>query len=393
MQPLLPKNDGVDVNTYREGRSFHFRGFILTLVVWGSLVGLFVRTIIEIVRSLTSDPYSYTWSWIDFLWFAPLACYVLYFIEGMCCSSTRRYVSNAGDESASETVVARMKVSAPRFTMHVTCYHYETRYRTVTTKDSEGRTQTRQESYQERVVTHRASGLIQYAAWTDSSTIVSNLGRFPLVKLELSKSYEFADAATARSFNQQRMLFRRMHDRDRHQTYSESFDVPGFKPNVLSCRNGVKPKYLTSSCFFLSTLLTLNWPFRMWLERHSMKTAIVIRKRVAANPQSLAVFGPLMFLGGVVGNFPLIEALVFQQMYGHQQPNIAPQVAEAIPVATAVPIADAVPCYDHTAAVVAVDVLPVNDESMTKEQRDAYFAQNPIDDGVPMAVAVAVPVE
>ena len=200
------------------------------------------------------------------------------------------------------------------------------------------------------MVTHCASGLIQYAAWVDSSTVVAGLGAYPLVKMELSKSFEFADQQTARSFHQQRALFRRMHDRDRHQSYSESFDVPGFKSNVLCCKDGEKPALLTSSCFFLSTLATLNWPFRIWLERHSMKTSIVIRKRVAAQPQSLAVFGPLMFLGGIAGNFPLVEALVFHEMYGKQKQNLPPAVAHAIPIATAVPLADAVPVYDPTSA-------------------------------------------
>ena len=125
---------------------------------------------------------------------------------------------------------------------------------------------------------------------------MSGLGAFPLVKLELSKSYEFADAQTARSFRQQRALFRRMHDRDRHQSFQESFAIPGFKSNVLCCKDGAKPALLTLSCFFLSTIATLNWPFRIWLERHSMKTSIAIRKRVAALPQvSVFYYVPLHF--------------------------------------------------------------------------------------------------
>ena len=107
----------VDVNAYRTGQSWHIRGAIFTFGVWASLVGLFVRIVIEIVQA--ADDVIYEWGAIDILWFLPIGTYLAYLIEGMCCSSTRKFVSNAGDENASETVVARMKCSAPRFTMHV----------------------------------------------------------------------------------------------------------------------------------------------------------------------------------------------------------------------------------------------------------------------------------
>jgi hypothetical protein len=103
------------------------------------------------------------------------------------------------------------------------------------------------------------------------------------------------------------------------------------------------------------------------------------------------VFGPLCFLGGIAGNFPLIEALVFHEMYGKQKQNLSPAVAQAIPIATAVPLVDAVPVYDPSCAVVVE--IPHDDEAMTKEQRDAWYADsnNAVDADTPVAVAVAIP--
>ena len=113
--PLLAQRV-VDVNTYRTGQSWHIRGALFTLGVWASLVGLLIRIVVEIAQA--ADDVTYEWGAIDVLWFLPIFTYVAYLIEA-CCSSTRKYVANAGDENASETVVAQMKCSAPRFTMHV----------------------------------------------------------------------------------------------------------------------------------------------------------------------------------------------------------------------------------------------------------------------------------
>ena len=82
--------------------------------------------------------------------------------------------------------------------MYVECYHYETRSRQVSYTDSNGNTRYRTEYYQEKVITHRATGWIEYDYWLDRSTSVMGLGMHRLVKMELSKSYQYADSV--RSF-------------------------------------------------------------------------------------------------------------------------------------------------------------------------------------------------
>ena len=98
--------------------------------------------------------------------------YFIILIESEVCGEMQ-YLKNLGDVSNSASVVRQMRSKRPLITFHVQCYHYETRYRTVyTTKtDSQGRshTETRQESYQERVNTHRASSVYKFDHFEDVS--------------------------------------------------------------------------------------------------------------------------------------------------------------------------------------------------------------------------------
>ena len=89
----------------------------------------------------------------------------------------------------------------------------QTRTRTVYNSDGTSYTET----YQEKVVTHRAWGNIKYDHWMDRSTSVCGLGMHRLVKMELSKSYEYEDDYTRDEFNRQRAKFKRDNDRDTYQ--------------------------------------------------------------------------------------------------------------------------------------------------------------------------------
>lgn len=76
--------------------------------------------------------------------------YLLYLIES-CCSDSRRYMSNFKDVDGAEAFLSQMVDTPPDVAMTCECYHYETRYRTVSSTDSNGRTTTRTESYTVKV--------------------------------------------------------------------------------------------------------------------------------------------------------------------------------------------------------------------------------------------------
>ena len=99
--------------------------------------------------------------------------WLILLIEHAFCDEYE-YLKNLGDVSNSANIVRNLRSSQPRINFHVQCYHYETRYRTIreTKRDAEGRsrTETRTESYQERVNTHRANEMYHYDRCEDISS-------------------------------------------------------------------------------------------------------------------------------------------------------------------------------------------------------------------------------
>ena len=195
--------------------------------------------------------------------------------------------------------------------MHVECYHYETHYRTQHYTDSNGNRRTRRVKETRRVVTHRATDYIRYGAWMDNSTSVRGLGQFRVVKIDLEKDYEYHDAETYASFNYQRVHFRRSNDFDRYQSYSETYSVSGFTGFALCCRRGERPCFLNLGYYFLSTCLMLSHPYRLWLEKLSVKTDIQILKRVSADPMAMQQL-PLVMQYQVATNLAVQTAVVYQ---------------------------------------------------------------------------------
>ena len=89
-------------------------------------------------------------------------------------SDEYEYLKNLGDISNSANIVRNLRSSKPCITFHIQCYHYETRYRVITDtkRDDQGRTrtETRTESYRERVNTHRANEMYHYDRCEDISS-------------------------------------------------------------------------------------------------------------------------------------------------------------------------------------------------------------------------------
>ena len=94
--------------------------------------------------------------------------YIIMLIE-VRCSDTHKYVSNFLKEGTLHQHISTMCNTRPSITWSLECYHYETRYRTVSSTDSNGHTTYRTESYQERVVTYRDSLVYEFSQWRDVS--------------------------------------------------------------------------------------------------------------------------------------------------------------------------------------------------------------------------------
>ena len=99
--------------------------------------------------------------------------YFILFIEHFFCKEYQ-YLANLRDVSSSARTIRNLRSTKPVIIFHIQCYHYETRYRTITEtkRDAQGRsrTETRTESYQQRVNTHRANEMYHYDRCEDISS-------------------------------------------------------------------------------------------------------------------------------------------------------------------------------------------------------------------------------
>ena len=101
-------------------------------------------------------------------------------------------------------------------TFHAKCYHWETRTRTVTERDSKGNyLRTRYETYQEMVVTHTDFETYNYGRQVDASgdAITDTKGASKTVtRVKLSKTWVLGDELTKRDFHAKNEAFQ---DRNR----------------------------------------------------------------------------------------------------------------------------------------------------------------------------------
>ena len=99
------------------------------------------------------------WSILSVAWYA---------WERWFRSGTRHFLTHKLSETNLYTYVAELREAAPTVHFEAVCYHFETRTRTVSGTDSQGRSYTRTETYQEMVITYSgapqhtccASGLV-----------------------------------------------------------------------------------------------------------------------------------------------------------------------------------------------------------------------------------------
>lgn len=79
------------------------------------------------------------------------------------------YLQNIMQDETAWGYIQRMHQVAPQITMVVECYHYETRTRVVYYTDANGNTQSRTETYIERVVTFVDRDEFSFGCWVDVS--------------------------------------------------------------------------------------------------------------------------------------------------------------------------------------------------------------------------------
>jgi hypothetical protein len=109
--------------------------------------------------------------------------------------------------------------------------------------------------------------------------------KFKITRIDFSKSIAFADEHSAHEYLHQ---FRHFKERNRHwdthYSFWEDYHVQGFTSKMLSMVEGYKrPLLLHWAIYLLFSFVLLSWPYRLWLDRTSVKANFHFQKVVGCH--------------------------------------------------------------------------------------------------------------
>ena len=207
-------------------------------------------------------------------------CYLLMLIES-CMSSEKKYLSSIIADASAFEFVNQLKYTDPQRAMSIECYHWETRTRTVYYTDSNGNTQTRTETYQERVVTHTESKIFPIAYAEDVSDSEGlNLYQYGVIRLKLNPDVKCGDSETLEKFNEMsnEMVEENRH-RDDHIEFSYKDVINGFRKRVCAY---TYPRYrnswMNSGCYWTASFFGLSWIFKLIFNSKTKKCNYTVKK-------------------------------------------------------------------------------------------------------------------
>ena len=215
-------------------------------------------------------------------------CYVLMLVES-CLSPEKQYVSSILADTSAIEFVNQLKNTDPQRVMSIECYHWETRTRTVYYTDSNGNTQTRTETYQERVVTHTESKIFPIGYAEDvSDSHGLNLDQYGVTRLKLNLDVKCGDSETLEKFNEMsdEMVEENRH-RDIHIDFSYDDVIDGFKKRICAYTDPKHRKFwMNAGCYWVASLFGLTWIFRVVFNCKTKKCEYAIRKLLYLHPPS-----------------------------------------------------------------------------------------------------------
>ncbi|KAF7258022.1 hypothetical protein EG68_05955 [Paragonimus skrjabini miyazakii] len=240
--------------------------------------------------------------------------YLVYLIE--CWNCPVWLTANCMvDSTTAYNWINVLRLSVPSIYWHVNCYHYEsgqeatkvgthllgkldkidvnsldtkavnTMVRTIRPRKQTG-------ARCGKVIT--ASGIHVFdtsqleGVW-DYSDTVTHLERYPMVQIDIHTDYVFADEVSCQLFTYQRQqFFTNFEDIDEymetHQTvqFTEKGPLPS-RIWITGCFPQV-PICLRQTTFFLTSLLLLSFPLRVWIHRRMARVNYTVRKVFGSRP-------------------------------------------------------------------------------------------------------------
>ncbi|CAM9911888.1 unnamed protein product [Ectocarpus sp. 12 AP-2014] len=233
--------------------------WLINLAVWAMLLGALIS--IGRYRAVQKDNEGLRYTDNDYKDADPLSMilfvtfYFVFFVWyfGMCKDAgTRQFVANINRELSVQQYVQQLRTTTPVVQFDASCYHYETRTRSVpvTTTSASGHTTTtyRTETYTETVVTHSANEEYHFTHWEDATGPLLGTDSVRLTKLHLSKELGFLTDAAEQQLLAAYGSFCAANRRDVFQTYKKELQLEGFKERIMCFRNVDEAPCWVSSC-------------------------------------------------------------------------------------------------------------------------------------------------
>jgi len=201
-------------------------------------------------------------------------------------SSERQYIKNLSSLTSAADRIESIRNTQPTVCMNAECYHFETRTRTVYYTDANGNTQSRIETYQEKVVTAFIVEPFLFTHWFDSSqSTLTDVRKVGITKIKMDLTVHFGDHTTEEHFTDK---FHRFQDENRYRDVFVNFFVSkmvdGFEKRLSAYTDpSNKPGWIGSVWFWLATFFCLGWPYRIMFNRTTGKTEYSVVKVIFVN--------------------------------------------------------------------------------------------------------------
>ncbi len=271
-------------------------GWITNVLLWILLVGTVGGITMTIIGGVTltngGSPLFGAGLPICIISFTFLIFCILLYIANCLACDIFRYQTSMSDAVNVYQKVKDIISAPPSIVFTVTCYHMETRTRTVHTRGHNGQMVPRTETYSVPVTTYTESADFPVCRWNDiSERFDLYYTRKKFAKIQLYKEYILADEQTqlAHEYIQTEMLERNRY-RDTNISISTAFSIPGyFSDKILAVMNpDIRSPMFSAKHFMLFSLLGFSMLYRVYAERFctDQEQEFTVVKAVSVLPAS-----------------------------------------------------------------------------------------------------------
>ncbi|VBB32219.1 unnamed protein product [Acanthocheilonema viteae] len=212
------------------------------------------------------------------------------------------------------------------------CYHYVRRARQIT-RYRNGDAISALQTFYERVNSHAAGSVFIYDACgvKDISKSLVDLERYPITKINISKGFIFACMQAANEFEDQRSRFFIENEiLDDYMEVREGLDFAGIQfiesLIVYSSKSNKSPWYLTSTAFWISSIVLLSWPLRLICDLRTAHVNYQISKLFGTNYLSPSSVN----YTGMVTHSSTTDSRQLESIIQHDSYFVVPSYSEAM---------------------------------------------------------------